>query len=380
MACSLPRRQIISFDCVVVGGGVAGAAVALALAERNVSVAIVDEGTGGGEATVLAGALLAPQYSVPTSSALFPMALDGFRRFAGFARHLEERGGLEVPFRRTGMLVANLDEAHAEAAHGVVKRHRALHLGAEIVQPDDAAQAGAAVSTSAVSYIWFPEAGVVPGFALARALCSALVRRGVSLVQGRRVRRVALQGGRVIGVELAGGSRIAAGQVVVCAGLGTPSIAGLPRALPLATEAVHVVRGTTWRPRLKAVVGTPEGAWVARLPSGVGIAAQLGGGLRPQPRPSDAIHDALHGSVEALVGRRPERSERRSYRGLLSLGRDGLPIAGADGEVQGLAYAVGYGGSGILLAPVLGGAVADEVLGTPAAALQPLRVDRFAQA
>ena len=379
---SLPARPPLplSFDCVVVGGGVAGAAVALALSDRGASVAIVDEGTGGGEATILAGALLAPQFSVPVSSPVFPVAADGFRRFGDHVRDLESRSGLKVPFRRTGMLVANLDEAHAEAAEQIVLRHRARHLDAEIVSPDEAAQAGAPPRTSAVSYVWFPEAGVVQGFVLAQALQATLARAGVSLIQGQRVSAVTVQGGCVTGVELVGGSRIAAGSVVVAAGLGTPSLAGLPRPLPMGTQAVHVIRGTTWRPEVRPVVGIPEGAWVARLPTGGGIAAQLGGGLRPQPRPPEDIHVSLDRTIELLVGPGPERRERQEYRGLVALGGDGLPVAGVDPEVRGLAYASGYGGCGILLAQVIAEALATDLLESPSACLHPFRANRFSAA
>lgn len=377
----LSEKPSLGFDCVVVGGGVAGAAVALALAERNVSVAIVDEGEDGGEATIQAGALLAPQYSVPLQSPLFPLAMEGFNSFTEYARGLCGRAGLDIPLRRRGMLVANLDDAHAEAAVHVVARHRARGLHAELVDPADAAQAGAPAGAPAVSYIWFPDAGVLPGRAFARAMYVCLVARGVSLIQGLRVRRITIRSGRTTGVELAGGGRIAAGSVVVAAGLGTRSIAGLPRSIPLATEAVHVVRGATWRPDLRPVIGTPEGVWVARLPNGAGIAAQPGGRLGAGHRSADELHGSLRAALELLVGPELSRGAKRSFRGLLAVGEDGLPVAGRDPEVAGLAYATGYGGCGLLLAPVLGEAVArDLVAPQEDPALLPFGPGRFARA
>lgn len=378
---NLPKKPHLNFDCVVVGGGVAGATVALALANRSVNVLVVDEGEDGGEATIQAGALLAPQFSVPLQSPLFSWAMEGFHRLPGYVRGLCGKGGPDVALRRKGMLVANLDEAHAEAAAGVVERHRARGLHAELVDAADAAQAGAPAGAHAVSYIWFPDVGVLPGRCLARALYASLVAAGVSVIQGLRVRRVAVRGGRTTGVELAGGTHIATASVVVAAGLGTRFIAGLPRPLPMTTEAVHVVRGSTWRPDFRPVMGTPEGAWVARLPNGVGIAAQLGGGLGMGLKPADQAHGSLRAVIETLVGPDLNRGIKQGFRGLLAAGDDGLPIAGRDPEVTGLAYATGYGGCGLLLAPVLGEAVARDLVASRGDdALGPFRADRFATA
>lgn len=378
---NLPNSPHLRFDCVVVGGGVAGATVALALAGRDMSVLVVDEGEEGGEATIQAGALLAPQFSVPLRSPLFPWAMEGFHRFPGYARTLCDPQPLDTPVRRKGIFVANLDEAHAEAASGVVEGHRARGLHAELLEAADATQAGAPAGVGALSYIWFPDAAVLPGRLLSRALYAALFAKGVSLIQGIRVRRVAIRGGRATGVELAGGTRVSAGSVVVAAGLGTHLIAGLPRALPIAAEAVHLVRGGTWRPDLRPVLGTPEGAWVARLPNGVGIAAQLGGGLGTGLRSDDEVHGSLRSIVEALVGPELNRGTKLSFRGRLAVGGDGLPFAGLDPDVTGLAYATAYGACGLLLAPVLGEAVARDLLGsTPDASLLPFRPDRPALA
>ena len=376
---NLPNNPQLSFDCVVVGGGVAGATVALALANRNVRVLVVDEGEDGGEATIQAGALLAPQFSVPLRSPLFSWAMEGFHRFPEYARELYDLQRMDMPVRRKGIFVANLDEAHAEAARGVVEAHVAQGLHAELVEAADAAQSGACTGGAALSYIWFPDASVVPGRLLARALYAALVAKGVSLLQGMRVRRVTGRGGRATGVELAGGNRVAAGSVVIAAGLGTRLVAGLPRQIPVQGEAVHVVRGGTWRPDLRPVLGTPEGAWVARLPNGVGIAAQLGGGLGMGLRPADVAHGSLRSLVASLVGTELNRGTKRSFRGHLPVGGDGLPFAGVDPDVSGLAYATGYGSCGFLLAPVLGEAVARDVLGsTPDTRLLPFRPDRLA--
>jgi len=148
----------------------------------------------------------------------------------------------------------------------------------------------------------------------------------------------------------------------------------------MVADAIHVLRGTTWRPRLGPILGTPEGSWVARLPTGVGIAAQLGGGLGTGHRAADEVHGLLHATVDALLGE-VSQGGRRSYRGLLAVGKDRLPIVGRDPDVDGLAYAVAYGACGLLLAPALADAVAADLL-SPSLTRSPeaFRPGRFARA
>ena len=229
-------------DCVVIGAGVVGLAVARALAMDGRDVTIVEAapaiGTGissRNSEVIHAGIHYAPQ------SAKARLCVRGKALMYAFceARH--------VPHRRIGKLVVATDESQRAALEHVLVNAR--ESGVDDCTPIDATQVAALEPAIAcVAAVWCPSTGIVDSHALMLALLADAEAHGATLALSSRI-----DGGTVAadGVEL----RIAtdgddpfalrATLVVNCASLDATRVArsidGMP---PERIPTIHLAKGS----------------------------------------------------------------------------------------------------------------------------------------
>src|SRR5262245_34777738 len=96
-------------DVLVVGGGAVGGAVALAVAERGVSVTVVEAGRVGRGARWAAAGALAAERGADDPPALSALAHDGLDLWPGWAAAVEDRTAVGLNLRRDGLLHVWLD-------------------------------------------------------------------------------------------------------------------------------------------------------------------------------------------------------------------------------------------------------------------------------
>ncbi len=103
-------------EVVVIGAGIAGCSVALALRGRGAAVTVVEAARPGGAATGASAGMLAAQYEAPGLTPIYELCMESRARYPDFATRLEALSGRTLHVRQDGMLVANRDEAEHEAA------------------------------------------------------------------------------------------------------------------------------------------------------------------------------------------------------------------------------------------------------------------------
>ncbi|RJK97811.1 glycine oxidase ThiO [Vallicoccus soli] len=356
-----------SYDAVVVGAGVIGAAVAWRLAGRGLSVALVDPAPGAGASRVAAG-MLAPVTEVHYGEEpLLRLNLAAAERYPSFVAELREAGG-DPAYRESGTLAVALDRGDRDALAEVRAFQRSLGLevtelsGRECrrLEPmlDPAVRGGTLVAG---------DHSVDPR-RLHAALVAAGGRAGVQVVP-RAVAEVRVVDGAVRGAVLDDGAHLAAPVVVVAAGSRSGLLPGLPGAArpdvrPVKGQVLRLRVPPAYRPLLSRTVrATVHGADVYLVPREDGelvvgaTVEELGwdeqvtaGGVWQLLRDARALLPAVTelAFVEASAGLRPGS-------------RDNAPVIGPAG-VEGLVVATGHYRNGILLAPVTADAVAALVV------------------
>src|SRR5207302_7524894 len=91
-------------DVVIVGGGVIGCAIAYYLSLAGARVTLIERDRLGAGASGVAAGMLAPQVEAPFADAFFEVALAGRAEHGPLAERLTEEVGLDVEFRKTGIL------------------------------------------------------------------------------------------------------------------------------------------------------------------------------------------------------------------------------------------------------------------------------------
>lgn len=204
-------------DVVVIGGGIVGAATALTLAERGISVALCEKGVIAGEASSRAMGYIDSQFADP---ARFPLLARNFELW----REANARTGLETGYRKKGLILPLEGEEAAEGARGwtaslngveglsgeVLTRNQLLKLVPDMVDPPEAA-------------LHTPFDGMVEPRLAAPAIAQAAQDKGAKILQHCAVRGIETSGGKISGVITEKG-RIACQAAVIAGGYWTPPL------------------------------------------------------------------------------------------------------------------------------------------------------------
>lgn len=362
---------------LVVGGGLAGAAVALHARRLGAPVLLVERERPGSRATGASAGMLAPQFEEEWPTPLSELALRAREAHGGFLARLEELSGASLGHRTPGMLVPAFEPNEDRRAREQAAWQRERGLRAEVVEPDEAAELQPGLAPGALSFLWLPDEAVVDTQALADALPAALAAGGVETVR-EEAAGLRSRGGSVRGVRLADGRTLDGDQVVVAAGAWSGRLEGLPRPIPVEPARGQMLRYPPGVLRLERLVANRGGRYLVPRPDRSVLAGSTMEAADFEVATTPAGLRAIRLAAERLAPALADAEPDGAWAGLRPSTPDELPVLGADPELEGLFWATGYGRNGILLAPTAGRAVAELALeGESDADLAPFRPDRF---
>lgn len=362
-------------DILVIGGGIHGCATALRLAQAGAEVTVLERSVPGAEASTAAGGILSPGVEAQHGGPLLALAQESMRRWPSFVEELRDASGLDLAFRSEGTLRVTFDGAEAAVWEADLARLqglgvRALWLDAAAVRALEP-EIGERV---AGGYLFRDESCLDPK-PLLSALVIAAEAAGVRFRSGT-VRRIAVEGGRAVGVDHLSG-RIAAGAVLLAAGAWT----GLVEGCDLPAGAVRPVRGQMLvlesHPGFVArVVFSPRGYLVPRPDGRLLCGSTMEEAGFDKSVTASGLQQILGMALETAPAL-TRAAYRDSWANFRPATGDGLPILGA-AETPGLFYSTGHHRHGILLAPASADLVAATILGQkPALDLSPYAAARL---
>jgi glycine oxidase len=364
-------------DVAIIGGGIMGSAVALRLAQRGIAVTVIERGIPGAEASSAAAGILGPQMEAEGPGPLLELGLKSRALYPALAAELRDLTGIDVGYDRSGVLMVAFDEA-GEAA---LSSRRAWQLGrglrVDSLSGEAARAREPALSPAVRAALAFTDDAQVVARDLARAFSQAAAVAGARFLTGRYVRRVIIESGAAVGVEL-DGETLPAGVVVVAAG----SWSGLVDGAGVSPAVVRPARGQlvaieTRPPLFRHVVAAPGGYLVPRRDGTVlaGSTVEMAGFRKEVTVGGMAAILTLAKTVFPALADAPVTASWSNFRPFTE---DHLPVLGATG-VRGLVLATGHFRNGILLAPITAQAIAELVAtGRAPVDLSPFAVDRFA--
>lgn len=345
-------------DVVVIGGGIAGAACAHALAVAGRRVVLLERGLSPGAATDASAGMLAAQIEAHAGDVLLPLALAGRGAYRRLLAALPLEMAHRLGFRQSGILHLALCAGEAEALRAQCEAQRGLGLEVDWLEGDDVRRHHPAVHPAVCGALLSRNDGCVNSVALAAALRTAAFTRGARIVTAEASALMS-RSGRVSGVRSSEGSWRTR-WVVLAAGAWSPLLPGLPRALPITPVRGQVLvcpRPEGWDDQ---VLFGPRGYIVPR-----GDQALLGSTMEHvgfDASTTDAGLAQVRAAAAELLPDVADAPATSAWAGLRPMTPDGLPILGADPECAGLVYATGHGRNGILLGPITGEIVRDLIV------------------
>ncbi len=368
-------------NVVVIGAGVIGLGIAWRLAAQGVSVQVFDKGAAGaGASHAAAGMLAACSEAEPGEEALVALGRDSQARWPAFAAELQQASGIDVELRTEGTLVVALTaDDQARLNHHLVFQHQ-LGLPLHWISAAETRRREPHLAGKLAGAVLSPEDHQVDNRKLAAALRVAAEAAGAVISEHQPVSAISSHAGRVDGVVLADGTKVAADVVVLAAGAWSRGIEGVapelrPPVRPIKGQML-ALRMDPAAPLLSHVVWAPGAYLVPRLDGRLIVGATVeekgydttltAGGMLTLLEAAWRVVPAVEELPidEMWVGHRPGS-------------RDDAPILGA-GPLDGLIYATGHHRNGILLTPVTADAIARLVLdGVADPAIRPFGIERF---
>jgi glycine oxidase len=328
----------------VAGGGIIGLTVAWRLAQHGFPVTVFDKGSMGGEASWAGAGMLAPGGEIVATSPIARLALEARRLYPSFIHELEETSATRIDFQECGAL----DLAYsAEDWRGLEARavnQAALGIRSEVFEPARVFSVCPHLRRTGLEGArFYPDDAIVNPREITAALCSVCRKLGVSLVENR-----AVESARSVQTFEA---------LVVAAGAWSSqiSIAGLPTAEPVKGHLI----GYQQPPGTCSVILRHGHTYLLQRAGGLLIA-----GSSEQHAGFDRSIDAgivadLAARAAFLLPHLATETPTETWTGLRPAS-DALHT-GAHGAGGRLFLAYGHFRNGILLAPVTGRDLADEI-------------------
>lgn len=367
-------------DVLIVGAGLIGLAIAWRAAGRGLRVTVVDPEPGSGASGVAAGMLAPVTEAAYNEDALLRLNLASADAYPDFVAELTEATGMDTGYRATGTLLAAVDGddlAHAAELHAF---QRTLGLDVEAVDARELRRREPLLAPGLRGGLWVSGDHQVDPRRLLAALLAACRAAGVRFVAAAAT-GVAGSGGRAVGIELADGTRLAAGRVVLAAGAHTARLTGLP---PGALSCLRPVKGQILRLRGpvllgRTVRGLVRGASVYLVPRTDGEVV-VGATVEEQGFDTSVTAGAGYELLRDALDLVPALSELELTEITAGL-RPGTPDNGpllGPAHLDNLVLAAGHYRNGVLLTPITARAITAVLTGdTPPAVVAPFSPARF---
>jgi glycine oxidase len=344
-----------SCDVVIAGAGIIGLSVAIELRRAGASVAVLDRGEPGREASSAAAGMLVAD-DPETDPKLKPLARMSAAMYPAFVEELELRSGIKVGLEDRGTLYA----AHSDdqLPGSPLSNAELRSLEPELVD---------------LSLVCFLEEQTVDPRLLVEAALVAAKRTGVAVHHEAKVEGVKIATTRDLEVRTTAGPYSAV-TFVNCAGAWAAEIMGCAfPSRPVKGQMLTVIPPDF---KLRHVVRSREVYLLPRSNGRILIGAtveEAGFDKTVQPETIQRLHKV----ASKLVPWIGQSKILEAWAGLRPGSPDGLPIIGA-GSLPGTYVATGHFRNGILLAPLTAALMSDLIQGRKNRLdLQPFSPSRF---
>jgi glycine oxidase len=334
-----------TWDVIIIGGGIIGLSLSIALRKRGKRVLVVERGEPGREASYAAAGMLV-ECPLETPPALQSLATASARMYPEFVHELQDESGVDIDLRDDGTIFFPSPEQLRKWPGFAEENSLPAPLG--VIEPSLADPKRPAT---------FLKERVVDPQTLGAAALKAAKHHGVDISSGSEVTGVLISQERVNGVRTEK-TTYTAPAVVNCAGAWAGGV-GPHRfpTRPVKGQMLSVAGGPRNTPR--HVIRSPEVYLVPRSDGRVLIGAtveEAGFDKRTDPATIEQMHRAGLRLIPALGGARI----LEAWAGLRPGTPDNLPILGVT-ATPGYFVATGHFRDGILLTPVTAHVMAQVV-------------------
>lgn len=364
-------------DVVIIGAGVIGCSTAYHLARAGVTdVVVVEMDQVGSGSSGQSASMLSLQFCTDELSAR--MAQQAYARYMQF----EEELGVSIDFKKIGWLSLATEES-AEHLLDVARMSQSLGIQTDVLTPEEVKRRYPEINTGDIVVgTYGPDDGSFDPHMIMWGYIRRAREMGVRLDEGVRATDIRVRKGQVEGVGTDQG--FVATRVVVNAGgpwaIDIGRWVGVEIPIINSARSILVTGPFPGIPSTRPFTEDITAEWYFR-PEGPGILMGMGSS------PTDKLElpfdfETMNEMIDTAVHRVPmleKASVLTGWTGIRPMTLDDHPILGPVPSVDGLILSCGWGGTGIIKAPVAGQLVAELISDGRASTMDihPLRIERF---
>jgi sarcosine oxidase subunit beta len=364
-------------DVVIIGAGVIGCSTAYHLAQIGIrDVAVVEMDQVGSGSSGKSASMLSLQYC--ENELMIQMTKYSFDKYMQF----EGEMGVPIDFKKIGwMSIAS--ENSVEPLRRNAELLNSHGITTEILEPDEIKRRYPEIKIEdLVLGTWGPDDGLIDPHMIMWGYMKKAQEMGATLHQGVKATGIQVRNGKVEGVRTEKG--FVASRTVVNAG--GPWAREIGRWVDVQIPIMNLARTIVVTgpfaniPNNRPFLDDLTLEWYCR-PELSGLL--MGMGAKPVEEPNiQTDYEMVNEMIDAAVRRIPvleKASMQTAWTGIRPLTPDDHPIIGPVPSVDGLILNCGWGGRGIIQAPIAGRLVAETICnGYPSTMdINPLKIERF---
>lgn len=363
----------MSYDAIVIGGGISGCATAYYLSSAGHSVAVIEKDSVAAHASGFAFGSLHTRFQPPPGSP----PVEWFRSESIDLHHeladvLPEQSGVDYHFAEKAGLVLAFDDSETDdlKPSGVAGFLRDEWLEDRLdvrwLSYGELSHIEARVSPQVVGALYLGGTREISPGGFTNALWAAAERNGAEMVSAKAL-EINIANDTVSGVNTTDGT-ISTDTVVLAAGAWSRTLLAQGASTTHINLPVFPLKGEILRYDLGDEPPMPVSLWwgsdyASSKPDGLLHVGTTHTDAGFDESPSDSGRDAIRYSAERALPFLAEKPISRQTACLRPTASDGLPIIGELPEARGLIVATGGGPIGIELGPAIGKLAADIATG-----------------
>ena len=364
-------------DVIVIGGGIAGCLTAYLLAQRGMSVTILEADSVGSHASGFAFGGLGPLEGSGIPDPLLDFSVWCFRRHAGLAEELREATGIDTQFQlRDRLNLAFSEQDVADYRKDLEWQQDLEGFKACWMGPEEVVKVEPRANPECLGASYAEGTGAVEAYRYNLAVAQAGEGVGVEMIL-RRATGLRSQGDRCLGVDFPGG-RVEASTVVLAVGPWSGEVSSwCGFNIPVRPLKGQIIRLQLAENPMRVSLNY-RGSYAASKPDGLVWAGTTEEEAGFDEEITPAGRDKVMGDLLMMAPSLAEAELVQQTACLRPLSDDGMPIVGRIPGWQNLYIATGGGRKGILwstgMAYGLADLIADGASQVPGlAALDPNR-------
>ena len=364
---------------MIIGGGAIGSSIAYQLASDGASVSIIERDSIANHASGFSGGLLNP---TSETGKLVPLHHQSFHMFRDLLDRVQEESGVDAQVQMMPHIELALTEDAVPFQRTELERISQFpEFKSEWLEPEDVWKLEPRITRELYGGVLVEDVIILDSYNLTLALAQAAEARGAEILL-REATGIIYENDRAVGVQL-GQDSISCDSVVLALGPWSGAVSPwLDVDVPIAPQKGELVRLEGLDPQLGfhvrafhlgntcAVYQKSDGlVWLgATNVDGSGFDTSL----------SNEALEKISSTAIRIVPELESHDVVLQTACLRPVTPDGNPILGRVPGKDGLFMATGTGGQGILLAPVVGRAIADLVTtGETGIDIRPFGLERF---